>query len=287
MPRILLVVAILALLFPLPTLAQEGGPFSGSDVRVPDDARRFDRIELTDTTVAELLDYFRAQDPTFQAVLLTPDVGDVPLPPLNLRNLRAADVLRLLDDEPLDFGRAVMYVDAAMLGEQLVFKVRVETADRPEPGTASQVSTLALGGPIEEDDGILELLDQFADTLPGEPELELQLHAETGIIIARGSEDQLVALEELVGAIRQTRKREDIELKLVLLQEKLAKSQRVATELQAMADAAEVRGQALIEQLRLVQERNERQAEVIRELERRVGSFEPSREDAAKDGSAD
>ncbi|MEM8874326.1 MAG: hypothetical protein AAGD32_08700 [Planctomycetota bacterium] len=289
MRKHILPAALLASTLPLTTLAQEGGfggEFGGRQnvqkpvYDAPDDAKYFDEINLYNAGVGQVIDYFRDSDPTFQAIIMTPEHADAVLPPLQLKNMRAHDVLALLNGERFD--NFVMEVVHEQVGGRLIYKIHVHPAHgRVTPQTEQEVRTFALGSPIEDGDDILGLLDQLAATLPGDTPPTLQIHRETGIVIAKGYVPQLKAIESLFDRLQETKDWDGWRQEFFVLQEKAEQATRQVAGLTAQLEAQRLENELLRRQLaqteqRLAQtqERNDEQSAVIIRLQRTVDALE-------------
>ena len=162
------------------------------DARAP---RAID-LDVEPMPLGELLGLLREKDPTLSVLLLTPEAGAAQLPPMTLRNVRAIDVLMLLDGETLD--GFTIRVDAQMLSNAVVVKIRA-FKDTAKP-VETLIETVLLPQDLDEEqtEALLSIVDEVVEAMPGEEKPMVKVHQAAGTVLLRGEPQQLQPLEELI-----------------------------------------------------------------------------------------
>jgi hypothetical protein len=161
-------------------------------------------------TLAEYVATLRGEVGTVNIVLSNDEVGSIRLPAINLESVTLDSAVGLLESEVWP-GDKHLWVHVEKLGASTGPKAnpvyRISThrqggASVPEVRVWSVAGLMTQGVAAEE---VLTAVESSVELLAGEvPAAEVRFHDATGLVIARGHDEQLAAIDRVVDGLRRT-----------------------------------------------------------------------------------
>jgi hypothetical protein len=271
--RLLMAWAVLALCVPAAVAQTAPGPSDEPADRQPE-ARETPLADLkfSGGTVGDYVQAVRKAFPDAN-VLVDAEVERLPMPEVELTSVGLKSALELLKYQSQQDARGSVFVDVRCLMEQRarpVYRILARVKSH-QPKDRSQAWTVAdlLAADMKPED-VLSAVETAMELLAedGFKPAQIRFHEPTGLLIARGHEEQIAAIDDIVDRLRDTvdlrREAESPHWQAELkdAQERLANAQR---ELAATRDRLEG------ERARLYEERKQMEVELVRrEAEMRV-----------------
>jgi hypothetical protein len=167
-------------------------------------------LEFQGGTIAQYVQTLCREVVHANVVVTTPEVGEIPLPPVRLSSVDIASALRLLAGRYELAERTLIQVDVQQIGhwsgdESPVFKVAGQIQRRGKPAVETAVWTVAdlLAEDMKPQDvltAVETVLELFADD---RSPAQVRFHEATGLLIARGDPRQVEAVDEVIDELRE------------------------------------------------------------------------------------
>ena len=188
-----LAVVVLAGLAAGPLRAEEGEPPTPPQLI---------SIEFRGGKVTDYIAAIRKAAPNVN-IVVAPEAEEILMPAVALKQVSAASALDLLDERSHQ-GRnrvvqlIVRHIRVHQPGERPTYHVKARIAGRSREGRAEVWSVaylLANGLPSK---SVLSAVEMALEIVDSSTEMDLRFHEDTGLLIARGDEDQLVVIENVL-----------------------------------------------------------------------------------------
>jgi hypothetical protein len=183
---------------------------AGAQPAVESPGARLITLDFPGGTVAQYIDAVRKASDDANIVVIG-DVTPIPMPPVKLKNVDAWAAVNILNSMPQHQKDLYVKMDADITSHE-------RDQSRVYVVTAQVTRSNGLGGPVEST--VLSVLDvlqdhltaddlltavQIAQEVIGNPDqpADIKFHKETGLLIARGTREQIAGIHQVVEQLRQ------------------------------------------------------------------------------------
>ncbi len=155
-------------------------------------------------------------------IVVDPEAAQIPMPAVTLRRVTVPAALAVIRRRSVNDGRTVveLYVEdlpSFSPEERPTYQVGARTSGYagrpPPPAKSTNVWTVAnlLGGDLTSR-RLLSAVETALEVVGGEPKPDVRFHEDTGLVIARGSGEQIAAIDEVIDQLTNALKeRQDAE----------------------------------------------------------------------------
>lgn len=203
-----------------------GGPGTGRQAfpypNLPDEPT-ITEVNFPGGTVQQYVDYLRSVAPNNTVnVVITGDVGRATIPAVNLKGVTVTQAVEFLPG--VAEGPRAVTIDANRnrVGTPGVFTLRYQTTGNPLMDSPPPISIFQISDLIRPDDNsgsslasgtlpvntILTAIEN-AVTMVGGPRPEVKFHAESGVLLMKGSQPQMDATRDILFNLRESTGRVD------------------------------------------------------------------------------
>ncbi|HUU82429.1 MAG TPA: hypothetical protein VM243_02890 [Phycisphaerae bacterium] len=234
-------------------------------------------LEFPGGTVAQYVDALRKVTPEANVVVITPEVLEITLPPVQLKSVGLGDAVFLMEGDYEPKAHVHVRIEVNQIGpwdesQRAVFQVSGTVVRKGRTGTETHVWTvadlLAEGvGPEAVLTAVETALALYAED--HEP-AQVRFHEETGLLIARGDPWQVEVIDDVVDGVREGRQRQRESDMQKRKSEADTETQQRVTELEEQLHARDLETERMVMRLQAIEEERDRlqnqQSELLQQV---------------------